>query len=65
MSSDEVNAAMVAACQRLDAKGSFTRAEWARENRSIVALYEQLSEEDRAAVDLEPLAMMQLRARSR
>lgn len=58
MTSDEVNEAMVEACQRLDRAASYTRAEWQKELSAVEALYEQLDEKARDFVDLEPLVMM-------
>lgn len=61
MTSDEVNEAMVAACQRLG--DGYTRRQWQREMAAVEAMYEQLSEDEKGFVDLEPIVMMDPRLR--
>jgi hypothetical protein len=58
VTADDVNEAMVAACQRLSALPKVTPRAWRREMDAAQELYLQLDEEERAHVDLEPLSMM-------
>ena len=58
MNSDDVNEAMVEACQRLDRAAQYTAKDWQRELEAIQALYDQLPAAQQAFVDLEPLVMM-------